>query len=268
MKQVLIYLVDFLKEHHEMSMSRISKGLGKSRNFIQQAIARGYDNDEKYKSLIADLDYQFFVSGDYTDFLKFMESKHQEEIHKTETSIDKIVDHLHERVESYQVALKQSLESNLEEMDKKNKTISDLEHRIVVLSRNVDKGCEEVNKLNEVIATKDLFIDGQDKEIKDLEFRINSYISMSDSQQEVIQNLKADIKHSEELVGIRSNQIDKQNKEIKDYNDLCNRQRKTIKETRENISRMELKHRIKNRILTGALIGVGLLWAVSVWVMS
>lgn len=169
MKQVLIYLVEFLKEHHEMSMSEISKGLGKSRNFIQQAIARGYDNDDKYKSLIADLRYNFFVNGDYADFLKFMENKHQEEIHKTETASDKIVDHLHERVESYQVALKQSLESNLEEMEKKNKTISDLEHRIVVLSRDVDKGWEEVNKLNEVVATKDLFIDGLDNDIKDLD---------------------------------------------------------------------------------------------------
>lgn len=142
MKQVLIYLVEFLKEQHGMSMAEMSKGLGKGRNFIREAINRGYEDEDKYKRLIMELRYNFFVNGDYADFLKFMENKHQEEIHKTETSSDKIVDHLHERVESYQVALKQSLESNLEEMDKKNKTISDLEHRIVVLSRNVDKGWE------------------------------------------------------------------------------------------------------------------------------
>lgn len=151
MKQVLIYLVEFLKEQHGMSMSEMSKGLGKSRNFIREAITRGYENEEKYKSLIADLRYNFFVNGDYADFFKFMEKKHQESI------------------DSYKVALKQSIESNLEEIDKKNKTISALEHRIVVLSRDVDKGWEEVNKLNEVVATKDLFIDGLDNDIKDLD---------------------------------------------------------------------------------------------------
>lgn len=214
MKQVLIYLVDFLKKHHGISMSEMSKGLGKGRNFIREAITRGYENEDKYKRLIMELRYNFFVNGDYADFLKFMENKHQEEIHKTETSSDKIVDHLHERVESYQVALKQSLESNLEEMDKKNKTISDLEHRIVVLSRNVDKGWEEVNKLNEVVATKDLFIDGQDKEIQD---------------------------HKKSMQALA----------------------KAGHSTGASLRKAE----IKNRILTGALIGVGLLWAVSMWVM-
>lgn len=214
MKQVLIYLVEFLKEQHGMSMAEMSKGLGKGRNFIREAINRGYEDEDKYKRLIMELRYNFFVNGDYADFLKFMENKHQEEIHKTETSSDKIVDHLHERVESYQVALKQSLESNLEEMDKKNKTISDLEHRIVVLSRNVDKGWEEVNKLNEVVATKDLFIDGQDKEIQD---------------------------HKKSMQALA----------------------KAGHSTGASLRKAE----IKNRILTGALIGVGLLWAVSMWVM-
>ena len=214
MKQVLIYLVEFLKEQHGMSMAEMSKGLGKGRNFIREAITRGYEDEDKYKRLIMELRYNFFVNGDYADFLKFMENKHQEEIHKTETSSDKIVDHLHERVESYQVALKQSLESNLEEMDKKNKTISDLEHRIVVLSRNVDKGWEEVNKLNNTIATKDLFIDGQDKEIQD---------------------------HKKSMEALA----------------------KAGHSTGASLRKAE----IKNRILTGALIGVGLLWAVSMWVM-
>ncbi len=151
MKQVLIYLVEFLKEQHGMSMAEMSKGLGKGRNFIREAITRGYEDEDKYKRLIMELRYNFFVNGDYADFLKFMEKKHQESI------------------DSYKVALKQSLESNLDEIEKKNKTISDLEHRIVVLSRDVDKGWEEVNKLNEVVATKDLFIDGLDNDIKDLD---------------------------------------------------------------------------------------------------
>ena len=247
MKQVLIYLVEFLKEHHEMSMSEISKGLGKSRNFIQQALARGYENEEKYKSLIADLDYQFFVSGDYADFLKFMENKHQEEIHKTETSSDKIVDHLHERVESYQVALKQSLESNLEEMEKKNKTISDLEHRIVVLSRNVDKGWKrtesqngEIVKLNNTIATKDLFIDGQDEEIEKLkEYQYNERTSLLSS------------------IKILSDDIENHKKSME-----------ALAKAGHSTGASLRKAETKNRILTGALIGVGLLWAVSAWVMS
>lgn len=230
----------------DCSISELSRKLGKSRNYLSTTMSKGL-SEEKEQALIEKL--LSFIDDENAMLRRLLEDKD-------------------ETITAYKVKLKEVINENLNEIEKKNKTISDLEHRIVVLSRNVDKGCEEVNKLNEVIATKDLFIDGQDKEIKDLEFRLNGYICMSDAQQEVIQNLKADIKHSEELVGIRSNQIDKQNKEIKDYNDLCNRQRKTIKETRENISRMELKHRIKNRILTGALIGVGLLLVVGLWVMK
>lgn len=191
MKQVLIYLVEFLKEQHGMSMAEMSKGLGKGRNFIREAITRGYEDEDKYVDIMNNLKFNFFYSNDDNDFYMFMEKKHQE----------------------YKNS-KQSLESNLEEMDKKNKTISALEHRIVVLSRDVDKGWEEVNKLNEVVATKDLFIDGQDKEIQD---------------------------HKKSMQALA----------------------KAGHSTGASLRKAE----IKNRILTGALIGVGLLWAVSMWVM-
>ena len=151
MKQVLIYLVEFLKKHHGMSMAEMSKVLGKGRNFIREAITRGYEDEEKYVDIMNNLKFNFFYPNDDNEFYMFMEKKYQESI------------------DSYKVALKQSLENNLEEIDKKNKTISALEHRIVVLSRDVDKGWEEVNKLNEVVATKDLFIDGLDNDIKDLD---------------------------------------------------------------------------------------------------
>lgn len=183
MKQVLIYLVEFLKEQHGMSMSEMSKGLGKGRNFIREAITRGYENEDKYKRLIMELRYNFFVNGDYADFLKFMEKKHQESI------------------DSYKVALKQSLENNLDEIEEKNKTISDLEHRIVVLSRDVDKGWERTEsqnativKLNNTITTKDLFIDGQDEELKGLRERVNILVDKNNSQQESIRGLCSNIK--------------------------------------------------------------------------
>lgn len=211
MKQVLIYLVEFLKEQYGMSMSEISKGLGKSRNFIREAITRGYENEEKYKSLIADLRYNFFVNGDYADFFKFMEKKHQESI------------------DSYKVALKQSIESNLEEIDKKNKTISALEHRIVVLSRDVDKGWEklkEANKNNEILRG---CINRKEETIEEL---IEGKFTVMDQLKEREKSMQALAKagHS----------------------------------TGASLRKAE----IKNRILTGALIGVGLLWAVSVWVMK
>lgn len=204
MKQVLIYLVEFLKEQYGMSMSEMSKGLGKSRNFIREAITRGYDNEDKYVDIINNLKFNFFYSNDDNEFHMFIEKKHQESI------------------DSYKVALKQSLENNLDEIEEKNKTISDLEHRIVVLSRNVDKGWErtesqngEIVKLNNTIATKDLFIDGQDKEIQDYKKSMEALAKAGHS-------------------------------------------------TGASLRKAETK----NRILTGALIGVGLLWAVSVWLMS
>lgn len=153
MKQVLIYLVEFLKEQNGMSMSEMSKGLGRSRNFIREAITLGYENEDNYVDIINNLKFNFFYSNDDNEFYMFMAKKHQESIR------------------SYKDALKQSLESNLDEIEKKNKTISDLEHRIVVLSRDVDKVWEEVNKLNEIVATKDLFIDELDNDIKDLDLK-------------------------------------------------------------------------------------------------
>ncbi|QHJ83942.1 MAG: hypothetical protein [Caudoviricetes sp.] len=182
MKQVLIYLVEFLKEQHGMSMSEMSKVLGKSRNFIREAITRGYENEEKYKSLIADLDYQFFVSGDYADFIKFMEKKHQEELYKTEIAGDKIVDHLHERVEL---------------ATKKNK---ELEHQVTILKRSIDiHGVEneklkvslassknELNKLkNEAVLQESMMLE------QDLEIR--KYKKISDNKCKEITSLNKSI---------------------------------------------------------------------------
>lgn len=193
MKQVLIYLVEFLKEQHGMSMAEMSKGLGKGRNFIREAITRGYENEDNYGEIIINLKFNFFHSYDSHKFYMFIEEKkHQESI------------------DSYKVALKQSIESNLEEIEKKNKQISDLEHRIVVLSRDIDKGWKEVNKLNEVVATKDLFIDGQDEEIKGLKERVNTLLDKAESEKKLIADLSLELEKTNELIGIESNQVDRQ----------------------------------------------------------
>lgn len=80
MKQVLIYLVEFLKEQHGMSMSEMSKGLGRGRNFIRESITRGYENEDKYVDIMNNLKFNFFYSNDDNEFYMFMARKNQESI--------------------------------------------------------------------------------------------------------------------------------------------------------------------------------------------
>lgn len=222
MKQVLIYLVEFLKEHHGISMSEMSKGIGKSRNFIREAITRGYEDEEKYKQIINDLEYTFIYPRYISEFILFIEKKHQEELYKTEIAGDNLIDSLHKKLEVMnqseiaqdKVITKQGetinqlqqrlIESNRghnKSIEIKNKTINDLEHRILVLGKDVDRAWENIQRqnativeLNNTITTKDKFIDGQDEEINSLISSLDSYKSMSDKQQELIGELKKENK--------------------------------------------------------------------------
>ena len=115
----------------------------------------------------------------------------------------------------------------------------------------------ELEKYTAMCDTQRLFIDGQDEEIKGLKERVNVLVDKNNAQQESIRALCSDIKHSEELVEIGSNQIDRQQKTINSLKEVS----RELGLDSQSLSR-------KNRILTGALIGMGLLWAVSVWVMS
>lgn len=187
MKQVLIYLVEFLKEQHGISMSEMSKGLGRGRNFIREAITRGYENEDKYVDIMNNLKFNFFYSNDDNEFYMFMAKKH------------------HESISSYKDALKQSVESNLDEIEEKNKvitkqgeTIRSLEHRITMLNKNIDdheeyrkKSIRAMTKGNEISAKNDklkndlalqesLFLE------KDLELR--KYKKLADGKEQQVQS--------------------------------------------------------------------------------
>lgn len=197
MKQVLIYLVEFLKEHHGISMSEMSKGIGKSRNFIREAITRGYEDEEKYKQIINDLEYTFIYPRDISELILFMGKKHQEELYKTEIAGDNLIDSLHKKLE----VMNQSEIAQDKVITKQGETIRSLEHRIVVLGKDADRAWENIQRqnativeLNNTITTKDKFIDGQDEEINSLISSLDSYKSMSDKQQELIGELKKENK--------------------------------------------------------------------------
>lgn len=222
----------------DCSISELSRKLGKSRNYLSTTMSKGL-SEEKEQALIEKL-------------LSFIDDEN--------AMLRREVSENYQLLQGYRVKVK--LKDS--EIEKKNKTISDLEHRIVVLSRDVDKGWERAKsqnativKLNNTIATKDLFIDGQDEELKGLRERVNILSDKNNAQQDSIRGLCSDIKHSEELVEIGSNQIDRQQKTINSLKEVS----RELGLDSQSLSR-------KNRILTSALIGMGLLWAVSAWVMS
>lgn len=131
------------------SLSELSRKLGKSRNYLVTTVKTGLSNDKEQElinSLLGLVDDENWL-------------------------LRRLLEDREETITAYKIKLKEIINENLSEIEKKNKTITDLEHRIVVLSRNVDKGWEEVNKLNEVVATKDLFIDGLDNDIKELDLK-------------------------------------------------------------------------------------------------
>lgn len=202
----------------DCSISELSRKLGKSRNYLNTIMSKGL-SEEKEQELIEKL--LSFIDDENAMLRRLLEDKE-------------------ETITAYKIKLKEIINENLDEIEKKNKTISDLEHRIVVLSRDVDKGWEEVNKLNEVVATKDLFIDGQDKEIEKLkEYQYNERTSLLSS------------------IKILSDDIENHKKSME-----------ALAKAGHSTGASLRKAETKNRILTGALIGVGLLWSVSAWVMS
>ena len=209
----------------DCSISELSRKLGKSRNYLNTIMSKGL-SEEKEQELIEKL--LSFIDDENAMLRRLLEDKE-------------------ETITAYKIKLKEIINENLDEIEKKNKTISDLEHRIVVLSRNVDKGWKrtesqngEIVKLNNTIATKDLFIDGQDKEIEKLkEYQYNERTSLLSS------------------IKILSDDIENHKKSME-----------ALAKAGHSTGASLRKAETKNRILTGALIGVGLLWAVSAWVMS
>ena len=209
----------------DCSISELSRKLGKSRNYLNTIMSKGL-SEEKEQELIEKL-------------LSFIDDEN--------AMLRRLLDDKEETITAYKIKLKEIINENLDEIEKKNKTISDLEHRIVVLSRDVDKGWKrtesqngEIVKLNNTIATKDLFIDGQDKEIEKLkEYQYNERTSLLSS------------------IKILSDDIENHKKSME-----------ALAKAGHSTGASLRKAETKNRILTGALIGVGLLWAVSAWVMS
>lgn len=178
MKQVLIYLVEFLKEQHGMSMSEMSKGLGRSRNFIREAITRGYENEDKYVDIMNNLKFNFFYSDDYNEFYMFMDKKHQQELYKTEIAGDKIVDLLHERIE---------LVTN------KNK---ELEQQVVILKRSIDVHGDKNEKLKVTLASSENELNKlkneaslQESIMLEQDLEIRKYKRMADSKCKEIESL-------------------------------------------------------------------------------
>lgn len=246
MKQVLIYLVEFLKEQHGMSMSEMSKGLGRGRNFIREAITRGYENEDKYVDIMNNLKFNFFYSNDDNEFYMFMVKKSQQELYKIEIAGDKIIDCLHKRL----AEMNQSEIAQDKVITKQGETIRSLEHRITMLNKSIDQGWkrtenqnEEIIKLNNTITTKDKFIDGQDEEIKGLSERVNILIDKDESEKELITDLRKELEEANELVEIGSNQIDRQNNTIE-----------SLKAVSRELGTENTNLQKRNRILVSMLI--------------
>lgn len=209
MKQLLIDVVDFLKEQHGMSMSDISKDLGKGRNFISEAINRGYKDEEQYTYLGARIMDRLFGFGDSFDFYKFLNKKHQSELYETEKAGNNVIDGLHERIASMEERSNQLVESSrtlvakdVEVVSLKEKNKS-LEHRITMLNKNIDS-YDEYRKRAIRYMTKNHELSTENNklnmDILDLQKSNRSYKSTFEAQETAIKKLKNDLAMQESLL--------------------------------------------------------------------
>lgn len=216
MKQLLIDVIEFLKEERELNMSDISKGLGKGRNFISEAIKRGYKDEEQYTSLSIQIMDRLFGIGDIFEFCKFMNKKHRFELYKTEIAGDKVIDSLHERlsdlnqskiekdkvIDGLREKLENMNESKIEKdkvITKQSETIKSLEHRITMLNKNIDAYSLEKRKS----ATRNYELSVENDKHKESMFSLQksnqSHKSAYEAQDIAIKKLKKDLALQESL---------------------------------------------------------------------
>lgn len=202
MKQLLIDVVEFLKEEYEMNMSDISKDLGKGRNFISEAINRGYKDEEQYLNLFNKIEYQFFCSDDYVKFYAFLNKKHQAKLHKSETAGDKAIDSLHEKIKSMEEKNQDLFHENVGYKDRIVEEISKnklLEHRITMLNKNID--AHEAYRKKVMPKNHELSAENNklNMYILDLQKYNQSYKSKFEAQENAIKKLKNDLALQESL---------------------------------------------------------------------
>ena len=258
----------------DCSISELSRKLGKSRNYLFTHM-KNRPSEEKEQEIINLL-------------LELVDDEN--------TMLRNVVVEQEETITAYLEKLREVINEKLSVIEEKNNTIPHLHERLINTSRKLNERTESQNativELNNTITTKDLFIDGQDEEIEKLNKTLNSYRSLSDIQAQVIEKLKMENKEESELIQIASNQIDRRNETIEVLKDCINRKEETIEELIEGKFTVmdQLKEREKsmealaqaghstgaslrkaeteNCILTGALISVGLLLVVGLWVMK
>lgn len=206
MKQLLIDVVEFLKEDRGLTMSDISKELGKGRNFISEAIKRGYKDEEQYLKLFNEIEYQFFCSGDSAKFYVFMNKKHQAKLHKSETAGDKVIDGLHKKIASMEKKNQDLFHENVGYKDRIVEEISknkSLEHRITMLNKNIDS-YDEYRKRAIRYMTKNHELSTENNklnmDILDLQKSNRSYKSTFEAQDIAIKKLKNDLAMQESLL--------------------------------------------------------------------
>lgn len=221
MKQLLIDVVDFLKEQHGMSMSDISKDLGKGRNFISEAINRGYKDEEQYTYLGARIMDRLFGLGDSFDFYKFLNKKHQYELYKTEIAGDNVIDSLHEKIASMEGKNQDLFHENVGYKDRIVEEISknkSLEHRITMLNKNIDS-YDEYRKRAIRSMTKNHELSTENNklnmDILELQKSNLSYKSTFEAQETAIKKLKNDLALQESL-------LLEQDLELRKYKKLAN----------------------------------------------
>lgn len=196
MKQLLIDVVDFLKEDRGLTMSDISKELGKGRNFISEAIKRGYKDEEQYTTLISNIMHRLFGLVDHSYFCAFLNKKHQAELYKTEISGDNVIDSLHKKI----AGMNQSEIAQDKVITKQSEIIKSLEHRITMLNKNID--AHEAYRKKVMPKNHELSAENNkiNMDILELQKSNRSYKATFESQDIAIKKLKNDLALQESLL--------------------------------------------------------------------
>ena len=141
-------VVKIVQHELDCSISELSRKLGKSRNYLFTHLKNGL-SAEKEQEIIKLL-------------LELVDDENR--------MLRNVVSEQEETITAYRLKFKEMINESLNEVEEKNNTISHLHERLMSTSRACNKKTESQNstivELKNTIATKDLFIDGQDSEIR------------------------------------------------------------------------------------------------------
>lgn len=232
-------VVKIVQHELDCSISELSRKLGKSRNYL---------NTMSSKELSAEKEQEIIKL-----LLELVDDENR--------MLRNVVSEQEETLTAYRLKFKEMVNESLNEVEEKNNTISHLHERLMSTSKSCNQRSESQNativELNNTIATKDLFIDGQDKEIEKLNKSLNSYRSLSDTQAGVVEKLKMEIKEADNLFKIASRTIVKQNTTIENlkvvFRDLRLESQELIK---------------KNRTLSLGIIAIAVVSTIALWWVS